>query len=124
LLDENISPAIAQALGDEYGIDVCHVRDRGLLAATDSQVLDKAYSEDRILVTANVGDFVALVRSRELHAGLILLENGELLRDEQLAVLRLALDALRTTRDMVNRVLRVGADGVLALEELPGSESS
>jgi predicted nuclease of predicted toxin-antitoxin system len=32
------------------------VRDRGLLAATDAEVLDRAYDEDRVLVTANVGD--------------------------------------------------------------------
>jgi hypothetical protein len=31
-------------------------------------LLDRAYAEDRILVTLNVGNFEALVRKRELHA--------------------------------------------------------
>jgi len=39
------------------GIDAWHVRDRGLEGTTDHELLDRAYEEDRILVTLNVGDF-------------------------------------------------------------------
>jgi predicted nuclease of predicted toxin-antitoxin system len=62
LLDENLSPKVAEALVRDDGVDACHVRDRGMLEASDSEVLEKAYSEDRILVTANVDDFTKLAR--------------------------------------------------------------
>jgi hypothetical protein len=38
LLDENISPKVAEKLTLEDGIDACRVRDRGLLAA--SRIID------------------------------------------------------------------------------------
>lgn len=62
LLDENISPAAAVTLASE-GIDAWHVRDRGLEGTTDPELLDRAYQEDRILVTLNVGDFEKLCAS-------------------------------------------------------------
>ena len=74
LLDENLSASVAGTLCTEDGIDACHVRDRNMLGAKDHDVLDRAYAEDRILVTANVDDFVRLARKRELHAGIILIE--------------------------------------------------
>jgi predicted nuclease of predicted toxin-antitoxin system len=52
LLDENLSVSVAEVLRAEDGIDVCHVRDRDMLGANDAGVLDKAYAEDRILVTS------------------------------------------------------------------------
>ncbi|HVY39531.1 MAG TPA: DUF5615 family PIN-like protein [Polyangia bacterium] len=56
LLDENLSPSIAVTLTRE-GYDVVHVRDRGLLQATDAQVFARAFDEDRIVVTFNCDDF-------------------------------------------------------------------
>lgn len=56
LLDENLSPSIAVTLTRE-GYDVVHVRDRGLLQATDAQVFARAFDEDRIVVTFNCEDF-------------------------------------------------------------------
>lgn len=118
LLDENLSPKVAEALRRD-GIDAIHVRDRGLLEASDHRVLDKAFDEDRVLVTANVGDFVKLAHSRELHAGIILIENGGLLRDEQHEVVRRACDQIGARYDMANQVLRVAVDLSMTLEEIP-----
>ncbi len=50
------------------------MRDRGLEGAAEHELLDRAYAEDRILVTLNVRDFEELVRERELHAGVVLIE--------------------------------------------------
>jgi predicted nuclease of predicted toxin-antitoxin system len=83
LLDENISPKVAEILCREDGIDVCHLRDRGGLGTPDHEVLDLAFAEDRVLVTSNVADFVKLARARELHPGIVLVEEGGLRRDEQ-----------------------------------------
>ena len=118
LLDENLSPKVGEALCRE-GIDAIHIRDRGLLEAPDHRVLDKAFDEDRVLVTANVGDFVKLAQARELHAGIILIELGGLLRDEQLEVVRRACEQIGSQVDMANRMLRVAADLVMTFEEIP-----
>jgi len=124
LLDENLSPKVAEALAREDGVDACHVRDRGLLEASDHEVLEKAYTEDRILVTANVHDFSKLARTRALHAGIILLEAGDLLREEQLQVLRRVVRALDEERDLVNRILRISREGQLVFEDVPPSNQT
>jgi predicted nuclease of predicted toxin-antitoxin system len=122
LLDENLSPAIALALTRE-GLDVTHVRDRGLLQATDVDVFARALQEDRILVTSDVDDFAKLARAATVHAGLVFFEDGGLLRAEQLRLAReaLALIAaeLAADRDMVNRVLRIWSDSAYVFEPLP-----
>jgi predicted nuclease of predicted toxin-antitoxin system len=123
LIDEDLSPSVAQRLRDEDGVDAVAVRDRGKLGATDREVLDLAFAEDRVLVTANVGDFRRLASARDLHAGIMLLEQGDLLRDEQLAAVRSAIAFIEAElmegRDMVNRVLVLGADGKMTVEEIP-----
>jgi predicted nuclease of predicted toxin-antitoxin system len=84
-------------------------------AATDAAVLEKAYEEDRIVVTVNVDDFARLAKSREFHAGIVLVEDGDLVRDEQAAVVRRAIEAIEAEivagRDMVNRILRISISG-------------
>jgi predicted nuclease of predicted toxin-antitoxin system len=118
LLDENVSPAAAIALISD-GIDACHVRDRGLLGATDPEVLDRAYHEDRVLVTSNVDDFARLARVRELHAGIVLIEDGRLLRDEQIALVRRIAAVLADHGAMLNELLRVAEDGTMTFEMSP-----
>ena len=119
LLDENISPKVAERLAREDGVDACHVRDRDLLAATDREVLERAFAEDRVLVTANVGDFLKLARARDIHAGIILLEDGALPRDEQLRLVRVAVTTLSGIGDLINKVLWVATDGSTKVEEIP-----
>ncbi len=119
LLDENISPKVAEELARKGGLDACHVRDRGLLAATDAEVLERAYDEDRVLVTANVGDFLKLARARDVHPGIVLLEDGALPRAEQLRLLRLAAAAISQLGDLLNKVVWVAADGSMRVEDIP-----
>lgn len=117
LLDENLSPAVALAL-KKQGLDVVHIRDRGMLGTTDPEVFDKAFAEDRILVTLNVGDFVKLASARELHAGVVLIEQPGLTRDEQLAVIQNAIKFIGN-EDMANRVVWVNDDGTMEFEDIP-----
>lgn len=119
LLDENISPKVAEELACGDGLDVCHVRDRGLLAATDAEILERAYDEDRVLVTANVNDFLKLARAREVHPGIVLLEDGALPRAEQLRLLRVAAGAIAHLGDLTNKVVWVAADGSIRVEDIP-----
>ena len=119
LLDENVSPNVAAELARIDGLDVCHVRDRGLLAASDAEVLERAYDEDRILVTANVADFLKLARAREVHPGIVLLEDGALPRAEQLRLIRVAVSAISKLGDLVNSVVWIAADGSARVESIP-----
>jgi predicted nuclease of predicted toxin-antitoxin system len=118
LLDENLSPAAAVALAAD-GIDACHVRDRGILGASDHDVLERAYQEDRVLVTSNVDDFVKLAAAREIHAGIVLVERGGLLRDEQIALVRGVAAVLAEHGAMINELLRVADDGAMTFETSP-----
>lgn len=121
LLDENLSPKVAEVLAREDGVDACHVRDRGLLGGTDAQVLERAFAEDRIFVTKNVGDFELLASARELHAGIVLIEAGDLTRDEQVALMRAVMSRLGVV-DLINQVLRVSEDGSMTIELMPARE--
>ena len=71
LIDEDLSPAVAGNLCQELLIDAVAVRDRGLLGADDRSILGYAFNDERILVTANVGDFERFARACEVHAGII-----------------------------------------------------
>ncbi len=117
LLDENISPAAAVALAAD-GVDAWHVRDRGLEGTTDHELLERAYQEDRILVTLDVGDFEKLVRERELHAGVVLIERAGLLRDEQIELVKQVAATLTEHGDLINQVLRVAEDSSMTFENL------
>jgi predicted nuclease of predicted toxin-antitoxin system len=117
LIDEDLSPSVAQAIRAD-GFDACHVRDRKMLGDKDHRVLDKAFEEDRIVVTANVDDFVKLARKRDLHAGMVLIEDGGLHRAQQLAVVSAAV-AFMQDQDMANRVLWVRLDGTMEFEDIP-----
>lgn len=118
LLDENLSPRVAVQLRVD-GHDAVHVRDRSLLGEPDPVVLERAFEEDRIFVSANVLDFRKLAVARELHSGLILIEDGGLRRDEQLELMQRLVPVLLGLGDLVNRVLTVRLDGELIVEELP-----
>lgn len=118
LLDENLSPWVARQLCI-LGVDAAHVNERGLMGATDAQVLERAFAEDRVVVTLNVADFEKLCTSREVHAGVVLITKSGLLRDEQLALLRRITKLLAKEPDMVNRALEIDATGRNKLHKLP-----
>lgn len=120
LLDENLSPRVAIELRAD-GHDAVHLRERGRLGIADPEVLELAFAEDRVLVTANVADFRKLAAARDLHAGIVLLLDGGLRRDEQLEVLRRVMVALEGDDDLVNRLLTVALDGGFSIEEVPPS---
>jgi predicted nuclease of predicted toxin-antitoxin system len=123
LIDEDLSPKVAERLRREGGLDVIHVRERALLGKPDPIILQRAYEEDRILVTANVKDFQRLARARELHPGIVLFLAGSLSRDEQLALLYKAIteleQELQEGRDMINRVLEIDDNGECNFYDLP-----
>jgi hypothetical protein len=78
-----------------------------------------ACEEDRVLVTANVGDYPKLARARDVHPGIVLLEDGALPRTEQLRLLRVAAAAITQLGDLLNKFFWVAADGSMRVEDIP-----
>jgi predicted nuclease of predicted toxin-antitoxin system len=123
IIDEDLSPRVARYLCQEFCFDAIAVRDRGLLGATDPEVLEYAFNEDRILVTANVRDFEKLAAAIEIHAGIILIQEGDLLATEQIELMTRAVQVLQAEnaigKDLVNRVLHISISGTAKFEDLP-----
>jgi predicted nuclease of predicted toxin-antitoxin system len=123
IIDEDVSPRVARYLCQEFCLDAVAVRDRGLLGATDSAVLEYAFQEDRILVTANIRDFEKLAARAEVHGGIVLMLDGDLLATEQVEVManvvRVLQEEMLAGRDLVNRVLYISISGTARFEDLP-----
>ncbi len=90
-----------------------------MLGSEDPEVLERAFLEDRVVVTCNVDDFVELARARELHAGIVLIERAGLKRPDQLAIVRAAAALIAAKGDIVNRVLWVSLNGTMDFEDIP-----
>jgi len=117
LIDENLSPLLAQ-WANAAGFPAEAIAHVGLAGATDTAVWRHAYAHDQVVVTVNVGDFLQLAASAELHPGVIALREAGLSRDEQWQRLRQALEYLED-QCMVNQVLEVFGDGAWLLRQLP-----
>lgn len=81
LLDEHISGKVIGKALEEHGHDVRAISgDKGLEGLEDEDVLDLAVSEKRVLVTANVADFMPLIiglsEAEKSHTGCIFIPNS------------------------------------------------
>ncbi len=120
LIDENLSPRLAQwACAHGYPTEaVVHV---GLAGASDNRVFAQAFHRDQVVVTVNVGDFMMLAASLDVHPGVIALREAELNAHQQWNRLQAALAFAEQTcgGDLLNKVLEVQAEDRLVLHTIP-----
>ena len=75
LLDENLSPRLGVFLRDA-GHDVVHVRDIGLMSATDEVVIEAARSERRVLISADTDFGTLLARTASNSPSFVLMRRA------------------------------------------------
>jgi len=93
LVDMPLSPSVAAWLG-EWGYDAVHVWTLSLSRAADSEILQRAREEQRVVVTADLDYPRLLALSGERTPGVILFRGGHWSGQQVEARLAAALEAL------------------------------
>lgn len=120
LVDANLSPRLAALLSAE-GHDAIAVRDLGLAAASDDDILDHAAADDLIILSHDT-DFGALLAYRRLtKPSFVLIRSSDPLTVDQQAELLIAnLDAV--AGDLASGAIVTFARGHLRVRQLPVHE--
>jgi predicted nuclease of predicted toxin-antitoxin system len=111
LLDNNLSVRLASALNGAV-FDAVHVRDLGLAAAEDAEVLARAESDKRILVSADSDFGTLLAATRAARPSVVFLRRTNGRRFDEIASL------LTANLPEVAVDLRAGAMVVIGQEEM------
>lgn len=117
LVDANLSPRVTEAL-TKAGYDATHVRDHGLLSASDEQILEHAQGNGQVIVSADT-DFTTMLALRGLPSpSLVLLRSADHLSPDQQAELLVA-NLASVTEELKSGAVVTIARGHLRVRTLP-----
>lgn len=117
LLDNNLAPALVALLG-AAGHDSEHVREHGMQAAPDEEVLDLARRTHRILISADTDFGLLLARTGASDPSVVLIRRSRARRARELAALLLAnLD--QVSGDLARGAVVVVTDTDVRVRRLP-----
>lgn len=117
LIDNALSPAVAERLRDA-GHQAAHVRDYGLQASSDQEILERAQQERRVVVSADTDFGTLLALRRERSPSVVLFRHGTQRRpDAQARLLLSNLPALE--QDLADGGLAVIEPGRIRVRQLP-----
>ena len=120
LVDNALSPEVARALR-VGGHDAVHVRDFGMQDAPDSEILELAELEDRVIVSADSDFGMLLAVRRQEKPSFILMREPDLVRPAEYA--ELILRCLPTLEQGLNTGCVVTfRRGMIRLRKLPFRE--
>ena len=117
LVDANVSPRVASLL-TAAGHDAVAVRDVGLVAAPDDEILDWALTDDRVIVSHDTDFGTLLAARRQVKPSFILVRSSDPLTAGDVAGLILAnLDSV--AEDLGAGAIATFARGRLRIRRLP-----
>jgi len=120
LIDNALSPSIAYGL-IEKGHDALHVRNIGLAASSDLEIIDLAARQDRVLISSDT-DFGAILTFREsTKPSFILFRQSDKQPASQLSFLLDNLPALQ--KELLTGCVIVLEDKRIRIRSLPISKS-
>lgn len=76
-------------------------------------------AENFVLVTNNGRDFRRLYRQEAIHTGLIIILPGDVGAGTQVRLFGLALDAVESLPDLIDKVVEIDASGTVRMMDLP-----
>lgn len=109
LIDECLSKSLV-AVCKQRGMDATHVGWIGRAGMDDWALTAFAVGSNYAIVTNNRRDFLRHYSRIDVHDGLLVIV-PMLEREDQLRVMRIALDHIATLDDTVNQLLEVFSDG-------------
>ncbi len=117
LIDNNLSPLLAEGL-KAAGHDAVHLRDLGMQAESDPVVLQRAQTDERVLVSADTDFGGLLSRSRATGPSILLIRRLTGRRAaEQSAIILANLDQI--AEDLTAGAVVVISDDRIRIRRLP-----
>ena len=87
LTDENINPIVVKFLR-EKGFDVLDVKEAGLIGSGDLELIKKAFSENRLIITQDSDFGTIAIASNEPVSGIIYIRPGHIKPDFTIDILK------------------------------------